>query len=552
MGLISPPWGVIKNFIMTVFFNGFLFNQVTFFAIIPPIKLPPQTNKNEPTPSIDTVLSMQDLLSKKDGVIKEKSDIIAKKSDVISEQKQRIEILEEYLRLSKVKRFGASSEQTPPEQGNLFNEAEVTAAPEPEPDPLDLSSTDDDKNKKTGRKPFDKKIPRHQVFAYLSDEDKAGAINTFFVKVREELDIVPAKVQILEYMQEKAVFKDEQGNSTIKLADMVKNPIAKAMGSVNLMTYVVVAKYVDGLPLHRLEKIIQRYGGSISRATLANWVIGLANQVQCLVNLLREYQHTGAIIMADETRIQVLKEPDKPASSDKWMWVTLGGPPDKQSVLFDYDPSRAQAIPMRLLEGFKDGYLQADGYAGYNKVCKENNLIRVGCWDHARRKFVEAQKALPKGKKIKASKADMALSFINKLYKIEREIKASTGAKKLAVRQEKSVPVLNKLKKWLEINQPRTAKDGLTGIAMTYLHNQWERLNVYCTDGRLSISNILAENAIRPFAIGRRAWLFADTPAGANASAIHYGLIETALCRMRHKAVYTERKTMPNTCCPIL
>ena len=433
-----------------------------------------------------------------------------------------------------------------------FNEAEVTAAPEPEPDPLDLSSTDDDKNKKTGRKPFDKKIPRHQVFAYLSDEDKAGAINTFFVKVREELDIVPAKVQILEYMQEKAVFKDEQGNSTIKLADMVKNPIAKAMGSVNLMTYVVVAKYVDGLPLHRLEKIIQRYGGSISRATLANWVIGLANQVQCPVNLLREYQHTGSIVMADETRIQVLKEPDKPASSDKWMWVTLGGPPDKQSVLFDYDPSRAQATPMRLLEGFKDGYLQADGYAGYNKVCKENNLIRVGCWDHARRKFVEAQKALPKGKKIKASKADMALSFINKLYKIEREIQTLTATKKLAIRQEKSIPVLNKLKKWLEINQPRTAKDGLTGIAMTYLHNQWERLNVYCTDGHLRISNILAENAIHPFAIGRRAWLFADTPAGANASAIHYGLIETALCRMRHKAVYTERKTMPNTCCPIL
>jgi len=183
------------------------------------MKLPPQTNKNQPL--IPNVLSsqVQVLLSKKDEVIKEKDDIIAKKSDVIIEQKQRIEILEEYLRLEKVKHFGASSEQTSSEQGNLFNEAEVTAPPEP--DPLDLSSTDDDKKNKTGRKPFDKKIPRHQVFSYLSDEDKAGAINTFFVKVREELDIVPAKVQILEYMQEKAVFKDEQGNSTLKLADVV-------------------------------------------------------------------------------------------------------------------------------------------------------------------------------------------------------------------------------------------------------------------------------------------------------------------------------------------
>jgi len=118
--------------------------------------------------------------------------------------------------------------------------------------------------------------------------------------------------------------------------------------------------------------------------------------------------------------------------------------------------------------------------------------------------------------------------FINKLYKIERESKDITATQKLAIRQEKSVLVLNKLKKWLETNKPRTAKDGLTGIAMTYLHNQWERLNVYCTDGSLRISNILAENAIRPFALGRRAWLFADTPAGAHASAIHYSLIESA------------------------
>ena len=243
---------------------------------------------------------------------------------------------------------------------------------------------------------------------------------------------------------------------------------------------------------------------------------------------IRKHQHSGSLIMADETRIQVLKEPNYSPTSDKWMWVTLGGPPDKQSVLFDYDPSRAQSVPVRLLDGFNDGYLQTDAYAGYNDVCRKNNLTQLGCWDHARRKFIEAQKALPRGKKIKTTKADMALSFINKLYKIEREIKDLTANQKLTARQEKSVPMLNKLKKWLEINKPRTVKDSLTGVAMTYLHNQWKKLNVYCTDGRLRISNILAENAIRPFAMGRRAWLFADTPAGANASAVHYSLIETA------------------------
>ncbi|MFT5634792.1 MAG: transposase [Cognaticolwellia sp.] len=398
MVLMLERCKAMKHCIMTVFFNKSMFSLEAFLVIILSMKLPPNANKNKPIPSVDTMSKMQALLSKKDEVIQEKENIIDKKSDVIAAQKHRIEILEEYLRLANTKRFGASSEQTPPEQGHLFNEVEVDAKPEEENTP-EVSSSDNDKNK-TGRKPFAKSIPRHQVFAYLTDEEKAGAIDTFFVKVREELDIIPAEVQILEYMQEKAIFKDDKGNSIIKMAAVAKNPIAKAMGSVNLMTYVVISKYADGLPLYRLENIIKRYGGSISRATLANWVIGLSKQAQGLINLLREHQHMGSIMMADETRIQVLKEEGRPATSDKWMWVTLGGPPGKQSVLFDYDPSRAQEIPVRLLEGFKDGYLQTDGYAGYNAVCRQNNLIHLGCMDHARRKFVDAQKAQPKGKKL--------------------------------------------------------------------------------------------------------------------------------------------------------
>lgn len=166
------------------------------------------------------------------------------------------------------------------------------------------------------------------------------------------------------------------------------------------MTYIIIAKYADGMPLYRLEGIIKRYGGDISRTTLANYVIALSKQIQPLINLLRETQHAGSLIMADETRIQVLKEPGLAPTGDKIMWVTLGGKPDQQSVLFDYDPSRGRQVPVRLLDGFKDGYLQTDGYAGYNEVCRQNNLTSVGCMDHARRNFIEAKKALPKGKKI--------------------------------------------------------------------------------------------------------------------------------------------------------
>jgi hypothetical protein len=314
----------------------------------------------------------------------------------------------------------------------------------------------------------------------------------------------------------------------MKAAHVIKHPVPKAMGSINLMTYIIIAKYADGMPLYRLEGIIKRYGGDISRTTLANWVIALAKQAQPLINLLREHQHAGSLIMADETRIQVLKEPGYAPTGDKYMWVTLGGKPDQQSVLFDYDPSRSREVPLRLLDGFTHGYLQTDGYAGYNEVCRKNQLTHLGCMDHARRKFIDAQKAQPTHKKSHVSKADMTLSFINKLYAIERHIKHLSDEERYAARQEKSVPLLNQLRTWLDTNKPRVAKDSLTGQAMTYLDNQWDKLVVYCTDGQLRISNIMAENAIRPFAIGRKAWLFADTPAGADASAVHYSLIQTA------------------------
>ena len=470
--------------------------------------------------------------------------VVESKSEVISTQKKHIAILEEALRLSKIKRFAPSSEQS--QQASLFDEAENEASSddneaselEPEAGTNDLLETDKlatstEAKKKPGRKPFSDKLPRKQVYLYLSDEEKQGAIDTFFTKVKEELDIIPAKIRVLEYMQEKAVFVESiegENKRKIKSALMPKHPVSRAMGSVSLMCFVLVAKYADGLPLYRQEGILSRYGGDISRATLAHWVIALAKQLQPLINLMREHQHKGTVIMADETRVQVLKEPDKPETSDKFMWVTLGGPPCEKSILFEYDPSRSGEVPLRLLDGFT-GYLQTDGYTGYNAVCAKNGNIQLGCWDHARRKFKDAQDAQPrpkKGKVKKITKADRMLNHINTLYLIERQIKKLSTDEKYQQRQQRSLPILNKLKLYLEDNQHKVPKGSLTGKAMTYLSNQWKKLNIYCSNGELNISNILAENAIRPFVIGRKAWLFSDTPAGARASATHYSLIETA------------------------
>ena len=277
--------------------------------------------------------------------------------------------------------------------------------------------------------------------------------------------------------------------------------------------------------------MLKRYGGDISRSNMAHWIIRLHDVFLPLINLIKETQLEGDYLQGDETRMPVLKETGKTAQSDKWMWVIRGGPPGKPAVLFEYDPSRAGSVPVRLLEGFK-GVLQADGYSGYNQVCRTNGITRIGCFDHARRKFVEASRAAQttgsKKKAAQPSKADIALGKIRRLYAIEKEIKGLDDDKKKQTRQALSLPILADLKSWLEKNISRVPKDGLIHKAISYTLNQWDYLIGYCEDGKLHISNALAENAIRPFAVGRRAWLFADTSRGARASATCYSLVESA------------------------
>lgn len=276
--------------------------------------------------------------------------------------------------------------------------------------------------------------------------------------------------------------------------------------------------------------MFRRLGQDLSRTSMANWIIRLDDVFKPLIQLIREVQNSGTYLQADETRIQVLKEAGKTAQSDKWMWVTRGDPPDQPAILFAYDPSRSGKVPVRLLDDFS-GILQADGYSAYTKICVANGLTRIGCWDHARRKFVEASKGAKPGKSGRSdkpgqpSKADVALGHINKLYAIERQIKDLSPAERYRIRQQLSLPKLQAFKDWLDTNASRVMNGGLTRKAMEYTLNQWPTLVGYCERGDLRISNVLAENAIRPFAVGRKAWLFADTPQGAHASATCYSLI---------------------------
>lgn len=464
-----------------------------------------------------------------DHSLKSKEQVLQSKEDAIQRRDAHILLLEELLRLRRIQRFAASSEKL--HQLQLFDEAELEADMDAllAQLPDDLPQTAEAKAKPRQRG-FSASLLRERIELTLSDEQKAGASKVFFTKVKEELQFIPAQLKVLEIWQEKAVF-ERDGEEVILAANRPVHPLGKCIATPSLLGYIITSKYADGLPLYRLEQMFKRLGQEVSRTSMAHWIIRLDEVFQPLMNLLREEQNLAAYLQADETRIQVLKEEGKTAQSDKWMWVTRGGPPGRPSVLFEYDPSRAGSVPVRLLDGFS-GVLQADGYSGYSQVCKQSGLTRIGCWDHARRKFIEATQATPsvaKGKsKPGASKAGVALGYIGKLYAIEREQKERSDAERYQARQTRSMPLLAEFKTWLDNHVGKVMKGSLTRKAMEYTLGQWPYLVGYCERGDLHISNVLAENAIRPFAVGRKAWLFADSAQGAKASATCYSLLETA------------------------
>jgi hypothetical protein len=287
---------------------------------------------------------------------------------------------------------------------------------------------------------------------------------------------------------------------------------------------LLIVKYIDGLPLARFEYVLDRHGIKVPRQTLARWVIGAAALLQPLHNLMRDTLFDGPFMHMDETVVQVLKEKDKRPTSNSYMWVQAGGPPDKPVVIYDYDPSRSGAVPTRLLLGYQ-GYLMTDGYEGYNALARTEGIEHLVCWAHVRRKFVEATRVQAKGKK---GRADEAVALIGKLYGIEKEYKDATDPERFLARQQFSVPVLAQLREWLDKIRPAVVPGSALGKALSYLHDYWGKLIRYVERGDLPIDNNRCENAIRPFVIGRKAWLFSDTPAGAHASAVIYSLLQTA------------------------
>jgi transposase len=437
----------------------------------------------------------------------------------------------EQFTLARHRTFGSSSEQLSA-QGRLFDEAEVLAESTTEAQdiaPLPPESTrpeGKDKPARGKRGPLPAELRRVEIVHDVPEAERTCPCGTPMVvigqDVSEQLDIVPMQVRVLRHIRLR--YGCASSVHAPVTAPLPPQPLPKSNASADFLAMLLTVKFVDGLPLTRFGKMLGRCGVPVPDQTLARWVIGSRHTLQPLHNLMRDTLLGGSVLHIDETVVQVLKEKDKKPTSNSYMWVQTGGPPDKPVVIFDYDPSRSGDVPVRLLQGYR-GYLMTDGYDGYNQIAQIEGIERLACLAHVRRRFVDAVKVQPKGKR---GRADEAVAMIGKLYRIERDHKDATDEERLLARQQKSVPVLAALHEWMEKTLPVVTPKSALGTALSYMRDYWSMLTRYTERGDLPIDNNRCENSIRPFVVGRRAWLFSDTPAGANASAVIYSLVETA------------------------
>jgi transposase len=481
-----------------------------------------------PSVGADTAVTADDRAA----LLVENSELRAR----IEAREQRIRLLEEALRLLKANTYGPSRERLSVAAGQveLFNEIETTlelteaVGVEPE---LKATPLRDEKpaGGKAGRTKLASHLPRVEIRHELSEAERQCGCGGVLAEigadvVSEQLDYVPAKVQVLRHVRVK--YACPGCEQCVKTAALPEHILPKTNAAPGLLAQLVTSKYVDSLPLYRQEAMFERHGVRLPRATQAAWMIGLTVPLQPLLNLMDERLRSSGYVRIDETRVQVLNS-DKAPSALHWMWVRVAGPKHQRIILFDYDPSRGGEVADALIEGCS-GYLQSDGYQAYEGASERAGLLHVGCFAHSRRRFFEALKALPNAQRKQASAAHEAVRRIDALYLIERQIKDLSDEERTRIRREEAVPQLASLHEWAGRIQHETMPSGKLGEALGYLITQWPKLVRYVEDPRLAIDTNLAENAIRPFALGRRNWLFADTVKGAKASAALYSIVSTA------------------------
>jgi transposase len=439
-------------------------------------------------------------------------------------------ILQEQINSLRDRLFGRKTEKAikDDKQMSLFDIPEPIIPEEPE-----QVTITEHKRKKCGRKPLSANLPRVEVVHELTEQERecqCGHLKSHIgQEVSEQLDYIPAKVQVIRNIRYKYACKNCEGvegdGPTVSIARMPDQIIPKSFSTPGLLAHILTAKFADALPFYRQEKQFSRIGVELPRSTMCNWAMKTASACDIIVDMMKDAVLKSPVINIDETTVQVVKEPGR---SKSYMWVFKGTVHGKPVILYQYHPSRSGDVAAAFLKTYK-GIVQTDGYSGYNFLDRKEDITHVGCWVHARRKFIEVTKAMG-NKKNPSGNAGSALKYISKLYKIEKE----AHQKKLSTdeiyvqRQSQAVPILKEFKKWLGARVEHVPPKSLLGKAINYTLNEWLRLINYTEDGRVGPDNNAVENAIRPFVIGRKNWLFSYTPDGAHASAAIYSLIETA------------------------
>ena len=443
------------------------------------------------------------------------------------------DLLQERLNAFLRKLFDAKSEARGADQKDLFfNEAEALAPPGT---PVAEEATTEIEipahtRTKRGRKPLDPSLPRDVVRHELPESERVCAhdgatLVEIGVEISEQLDIIPQQVRVIQHQRVK--YACPCCDHGIKVTPAPARLIPKGLLTDSALAWVVTAKYMDALPLYRQAALLGRFGGDLSRNTLAASLIKVGEAVQPVINLLRDHLLEADLVHADETTIQVLKEPGKKAQTKSYLWaqVTGSGPPIR---LFSYAPGRGAKHADLLYAGIKRAAaLMSDGYEVYGGIAEANGLTHLGCWAHCRRYFVEAEAVTPKATRSAEHIATQFIAAIGELYAVESRARDLDAPARQALRAEHSRPVLQRIEAMLLTHLHAVVPGSLLGKALHYLSAQWPKLIRYVENGAWPIDNNLCENAIRPFVVGRRNWLFADTVAGARASANLYSLVET-------------------------
>jgi transposase len=459
--------------------------------------------------------------------------IIEEKDRQITELTQQNQWLMEQFRLSRHKQYGASSEQSSGEQINIFNEAEAFAdISTPEPEITEVKSHYRKKKTRLTTDKLPKDMPVEIIEHELPEDERncpecGEKLHTMGREVREELKIIPAKGVIVRHVRHVYSCRECEESSDhvpVLKADMPEPVIKGGFASPEAIAHVAVQKFMMASPLYRQEKEWGISGILLSRQTMSNWLIKASEDwLEPVYEAMKQELCRQDVAHADETTLQVLKEPGKSAQSKSYMWLyRTSGEAKRQLVLYEYQPSRKHTHPKDFLGEFS-GFLHTDGYDGYHKL--PENIIVVGCWAHLRRKFFDALKALPKDK-WPGTNAEKGVSYCDKLFRLERRFALMTPENRTRERERFSRPLMEEFFSW---NESLSVLPGtLLGKAVHYAKSQKMYLERYLLDGRLEISNNRAERSIKPFVIGRKNWLFSNTPNGARASAVYYSLIETA------------------------